>query len=188
MSKRAKDVPKLLESFADAALEQVELNRDDFLREVLVELARALEGVVGEPGLEAFMAQIGEAVGKRLSRDYRAALGVDALDVDQIAAVLVDLKQRIVAGFAVESIEDGVITLVNTTCPFGDHVVGHPALCAMTKHMFGRIAADSAGYARVSVDESIARGGGGCRVTVSLRSDGDMKDGAREFVSAERVN
>lgn len=47
--------------------------------------------------------------------------------------------------------------LGNRACPFGDKVIGHPALCMMTSNVFGSIAADNLGYAKVVVEEAIAR-------------------------------
>jgi hypothetical protein len=39
----------------------------------------------------------------------------------------------------------------------------------MTSNVFGVIAADNLGYAKVSLEETIARGDPGCRVVVYLR-------------------
>ena len=50
----------------------------------------------------------------------------------------------------------------------------------MTSNVFGSIAAENLGYARVQIDEAIARGDPGCRVTVFL-TPSDEESGAREY-------
>jgi hypothetical protein len=73
--------------------------------------------------------------------------------------------------------------LGNRACPFGDQVIGRPALCMMTSNVFGSIAADHLGYARVELQETIAQGSAGCRVVVHLdRPPGDVAvDGIEYF-------
>ncbi len=58
--------------------------------------------------------------------------------------------------------------LGNRACPFAEKVVGRPALCMMTSNVFGVIAAQNLGYAKVVIEEAIARGDAGCRVVVYL--------------------
>ena len=50
--------------------------------------------------------------------------------------------------------------------PFAEKVVGRPALCMMTSNVFGSIAAENLGYAKVVLEQAIARGDSGCRVVV----------------------
>lgn len=147
----------------------VRLDRDVFLRGLLRELAGTLEEVVGLPEAAGFISVVGGRIGEEIGREYRAALGVDGLSRAQVAAVLVDLKRRIGGDFFV--IEEGPehIALGNRACPFGEKVVGRPSLCMMTSSVFGRIAADNLGYARVELGETIAQGHAGCRVVVHLR-------------------
>ena len=87
------------------------------------------------------------------------------------------MKRRIDGGFSVECIEEDRIVLVNTRCPFGEHVEDRRSLCAMTSTVFGRIAADNLGYARVELGQTIAAGDGRCRVEVHLGEG----DGGREY-------
>ena len=71
----------------------------------------------------------------------------------------------------------------NRACPFGDKVVGRPSLCMMTSNVFGSIASDSAGYAKVAIEKAIARGDAGCLVTVYLRpSEPAAAAEGREYV------
>ncbi len=54
-------------------------------------------------------------------------------------------------------------------CPFGDKVVNRPAMCMMTSNVFGTIAANNLGYAKVQLQNTIAQGNSGCRVIVYLK-------------------
>ena len=139
------------------------------MRSVLRELVGILEQTVGEREAEAYVNHVGLALGRLLNADYRASFARDILDVPRVAATLVDLKARIDGGFAIESMDAERIILVNTACPFGDKVIGRPSLCRMTANVFGHIAAENLGYARVRIDESIARGDAGCRVIVAIK-------------------
>jgi predicted ArsR family transcriptional regulator len=143
-------------------------DRDQFVRELLRELAGVLEDAVGLEEAAGFVSLVGGRLGNRMNREYRESAGTDRLDVDQVAAALVDLKQRIGGGFSIERIDDERIVLVNTTCPFGEYVHGRESLCMMTSNVFGRIAADNLGYATVTLEETIATGDEGCRVVVHL--------------------
>jgi hypothetical protein len=62
-------------------------------------------------------------------------------------------------------------------------VVGRPSLCMMTSNVFGVLAAESAGYAKVVLEQTIAQGDPGCRVVVYLKP-GPAADAAegREYV------
>lgn len=152
-------------------------DRETFLRQLLRELAGVLEETVGIEDARGFIAVVGGRIGEMMNSDYVAATGGDALTVEQIAAALVDLKARIEGEFSVESIEDGRITLVNSACPFGDYVKDRPSLCMMTSNVFGRIAAVNRGYARVTLDKTIAEGDGMCRVIVDFNEG----EGGREY-------
>lgn len=139
------------------------------MRSVIRELAGSLQDVIGLDDAAGFVSIVGQRIGDDLNAQYREALGVPALDAAQVAEVLVDLKRRIDGGFRVESTDEHQIVLSNTRCPFGDKVLDRPALCMMTSNVFGSITAENLGYARVVLDETIARGAPGCRVIVHLR-------------------
>ena len=147
----------------------VPLERDLFLRTLLRELAGTLQEVVGLDEASGFVSVVGQNMGRQMDRDYRAALGVPRLARAQVADVLVDLKARIQGDFYVVEQDDEVIVLGNGACPFAEKVVGRPALCMMTSNVFGSIAAENLGYAKVELRETIAMGHPGCRVIVHLR-------------------
>ncbi len=153
---------------ASAASLQVPLNRDIFLRTLIRELSGTLEDVVGLEAAAGYISVVGQNVGEQINRDYRAAFRIDRLTRQQVSQVLVDLKRRIEGEFyIIEESEDKVV-LGNRRCPFGDRVIGRDSMCMMTSNVFGAIAADNLGYAKVELQETIAAGNLGCRVVVYL--------------------
>jgi predicted ArsR family transcriptional regulator len=173
----------------DKDLEQaaVPLDRDHFLRTLIRELAGTLEDVVGLEETSGYMSVVGGAIGAAIDRDYRAALQLDRLDRAQVAAVLVDLKRRIAGDFYILAQDDDRIVLGNRACPFGAMVAGRPSMCMMTSNVFGSIAASHLGYAKVELQETIARGHPGCRVVVHLKPTGAAlaAEGREYFTEAE---
>ncbi|MEC7522863.1 MAG: methanogen output domain 1-containing protein [Myxococcota bacterium] len=164
----------------------VVLERDLFLRKLLRHLSGAIEDVVGLDEASGLVSVVGRQMGREMDGQYREALGVRALDRAQVADVLVDLKARIEGDFYVISQDDEKIVLGNRACPFGEYVEGRPALCMMTSNVFGSIAAANLGWAKVTLEETIAEGAAGCRVVVWLQDDGAARaaDG-REYFGAE---
>jgi hypothetical protein len=57
----------------------------------------------------------------------------------------------------------------------------------MTSNVFGSIAANNVGYAKVELQETIARGAPGCRVVVYLKPTGEaaLAEGREYFAAAE---
>lgn len=157
----------------DDAIPVPGFDKDSFMRSVIRELAGILEDTVGEQDASAYVNHVGLLIGHALNQDYRTACGTDRLDPVQVASALVHLKERIDGGFSIERMDDASITMINSACPFGDKVIGRTSLCRMTANVFGHIAAENLGYARVGIEEAIARGDARCRVVISL---GDMED------------
>lgn len=147
----------------------VPLDRDLFLRTLVRELSGTLQDVVGLDEAAGFISVVGQAMGREIDGAYRAALEVDRLSREQVAAVLVDLKRRIQGDFHVVEADEERIVLGNRVCPFADKVLGRPAMCMMTSNVFGVIAAENLGYAKVELQDTIAAGAPGCRVVVHLR-------------------
>lgn len=161
----------------------VPLERDVFLRTMLRHLAGTLEQVVGLDEAAGFVSVVGQRTGDELNRDYKDALQVSNLSRAQVRDVLVDLKRRIQGDFYVIEEDDDKIVLGNRACPFAEQVVGRPALCMMTSNVFGSIAADNLGYAKVDIERAIARGDEGCRVVVYLKPtpEADAAQGREYF-------
>ncbi len=147
----------------------VPLDRDLFLRNLIRELAGTLEDVVGIEEASGFISVTGQAIGDQINRDYKHALAVSNLTREQVADVLVDLKRRIQGDFYIIEEDDEKILLGNRACPFGDKVLDRPSMCMMTSNVFGAIAADNLGYAKVELQETIAKGYAGCRIVVYLQ-------------------
>lgn len=168
----------------------VPLERDVFLRTLLRELAGTLQEVVGLEEASGFVSVVGQNMGRQMDRQYRAALGARRLDREQVADVLVDLKARIQGDFHIVEQSDERIVLGNRSCPFGDRVIGRPALCMMTSNVFGSITAENLGYAKVELGETIAMGHQGCRVIVHLRptAEADAAPGREYFGGSEALD
>jgi predicted ArsR family transcriptional regulator len=147
----------------------VPLERDVFLRTLIRELAGTLQEVVGLEEASGFVSVVGQKVGEQINATYKAALAVPELSRDQVAAVLVDLKRRIQGDFFIIEEDEEKIVFGNRACPFAEKVIGRPAMCMMTSNVFGGIAAENLGYAKVVLEETIAEGDPGCRVVVYLK-------------------
>lgn len=162
------------------------LERDSFMRNLIRELAGVLEEVVGIEDASGFVSVVGQRIGLQLERDYKAALGVSQLTPEQVAEVLVDLKRRIQGDFFIIAQEDDKIVLGNRACPFAEKVIGRPSMCMMTSNVFGAIAAENLGYAKVILEETIAQGHAGCRVIVHVRPTPEAEaQVGREYVKGD---
>lgn len=155
----------------DVSSARVELSRPDFFADVATTLAGELEETIGLVEASAFVGQVGDELGASISVRYAEALGGLPVEPKALAGILSDLKSRIGGDFAVESVSETEIVMVNTACPFSDRVKGRPSLCMMTTNVFGRVVSDARGYARVNIEKAIATGHPGCRVRVSLIDD-----------------
>jgi hypothetical protein len=163
----------------------VPLDRDLFLRTLIRELSGTLQDVVGLEEASGFVSVVGQRVGDQINDSYKLALQVPELSREQVADVLVDLKRRIQGTFYVIEQDDEKIVLGNRNCPFAEKVLGRPALCMMTSNVFGVIAAENLGYAKVDLEKTIAAGDGECRVIVHLKPTPDAgAAGGREYFKA----
>jgi len=153
----------------------VPLNRDVFLRTLIRELSGTLQDVVGLEEAAGFISIVGQNVGDMIDREYRGALGVERLSREQVAQVLVDLKRRIQGDFYIVEESEEKIVLGNRACPFADKVIGRPSMCMMTSNVFGSIAAENLGYAKVELQDTIAEGKAQCRVVVYLKPTAEAR-------------
>ncbi|GAB2622362.1 methanogen output domain 1-containing protein [Streptomyces capparidis] len=169
-------------SVSQVADADIGLDRDVFLRTLVRELATSLEAVVGLEEASGYISLVSQGVGNQINDSYTRALAVDRLDREQVAEVLVDLKQRIQGDFYIVEQDDERIVLASRSCPFAEKVVGRESMCMMTSNMFGTIAARNLGYAKVELQETIARGHGRCRVVVHLVPDKQAEEAVgREY-------
>ena len=158
----------------------VSLNQNSFLLSMIRELSGALQDVVGLEDARGFISIVGGQVGDEIDSSYKKALSVQKISRKHLSEVLIDFKRRIGGNFKLESEDDDKIVFTNTLCPYAENVTDRPALCLMTTNVFGRIAANNLGYARVDVAKSIAAGAQGCRVVVYLNAD-EGKTGQEYF-------
>lgn len=163
----------------------IPLERDIFLRSLIRELSGVLEDVVGVKEASGFISVVGQTVGEQIDQMYRHALQVPNLSREQVAEVCVDLKRRIQGDFYVIEEDEKKIVLGNRACPFGDKVLGRDSMCMMTSNVFGSITAENLGYAKVELQETIAKGHPGCRVAIYLSPTPEARasDG-REYFKA----
>ena len=160
---------------------EVELDPKGFMRSLLRHLTGALEDVIGAEDATSFVSIVSQNIGHQINDAYCRALQVDQLERRDLSAVLVDLKRRIEGDFFVIRETEDQLVLGNRACPFGDQVHDRPSLCMMTSGVFGVIAAQSQGYARVKLNHTIAAGHPGCRVTIYLNPNDDEGDGREYF-------
>ena len=165
----------------------IPLERDWFMRNLIRELSGLLEEMVGLEETAGFISVVGQHIGTEINQFYRQEMNIPKLNREQVADVLADLKRRIKGSFEVEEQDDNKIVLVNQDCPFADKVKDRPSLCMMTSNVFGVIAADNLGYAKVDLEKTIARGDPGCRVVIYLNPDSEEAQAAkgREYFETE---
>ena len=164
----------------------IPLDRDWFVRSLIRELSGLLEDVVGLEEASGFISVVGQTIGNVVDQQYRHALNITNLSSEQIAQVLVDLKRRIQGDFYIIEQDEEKIVLGNRACPFADMVKDRPSLCMMTSNVFGTITAESNGYAKVDLEQTIAAGDKECRVVVYLQATdtANASDG-REYFKAD---
>jgi predicted ArsR family transcriptional regulator len=161
---------------------EIPLERDLFLRTLIRELSGTLQDVVGLEDAAGFVSVVGQRMGEQINSEYRQALEVGQLNRQQVADVLVDLKRRIQGDFYIIEETDAKIVLGNRQCPFAEKVHDRPAMCMMTSNVFGTIASENLGYAKVSLEQTIAEGDPECRVVVYLKPTEESDQAAgREY-------
>lgn len=161
----------------------IPLERDLFLRKLLRELTGTLQDIVGMEAATGYINTVGAVMGEWIEQQYRQGLGGDHLDVQQVADVFVDLKQRLNGDFYIISLDNEKIVVGNRRCPFGEFAQDRPSLCMMTSNVFGRIAAENIGYARVELQKTIAQKDPECRIVVHLKPRENAPADEREYYS-----
>lgn len=174
-----------LDSIQNVDTANVPLDRDVFLRNLIRHLAGTMEEVLGINEASCFMSIVGQTLGDQIDRDYKQALAVSNLTRDQITDVLVDLNRRIRSNFYVIEEHENKIILANGGCPFGNETACPSSLCTITSNILGVIVAENLGYAKVELQQTIARGQPGCRVVVHLNPSPEAEAAeGREYLKA----
>lgn len=164
----------------------ISLERDGFCRNIIRELSGLLQDMIGLDEAEGYISIVGQNIGNAINEEYKSKLGVDCFDADQLAGVLVDLKDRIHGDFRVEEQTEEKLVFSNSVCPFGDKVKDRESLCMMTSNVFGTITAANNDFAKVVLNDTIARGCDHCKVTVYLKNTDEAQDeDGREYFKEE---
>lgn len=161
----------MAETYQDVPYEELplDLNRDLFMRLLITNFAHVIENLINSDMAETYVMQVGLSMGKQLEDVYKAAFGVEDLELEQYARVIVDLKRHIHGRFYLVEATPERVTTKTTTCPFEGIVQNSPSLCMMTSSVFGGMAARNFDYAKVELKERIALGHAGCTVVVHLK-------------------
>ena len=157
------------------------LEREGFFGTLIRELSGTLQDLVGLEEASGFISVVGQTMGGQINQEYKSALKLSNLSREQVGEVLIDLKKRIQGDFYIIEQSDEKIVFGNHVCPFGEKVIDRPSMCMITSNVFGSIAADNLGYAKVELQETIANGDSGCRVVVYL----ECTEEAEEAVGRE---
>lgn len=151
------------------------------MRSLALTMTHALEEVVGLEEASGFISFVAQSLGQDIHDLYCEQLGADRVPRSCLGDVLVDLKQRIGGDFHIAEESDDRIVLGNRHCPFGSGVRGRHSLCLLTSNVFGVIASESTGYARVELEETLAADDMECRIVVHLRRDRGATNGREYF-------
>lgn len=161
------------------------LEREGFFGTLIRELSGTLQDLVGLEEASGFISVVGQTMGGKINQEYKSALKLSNLCREQVAEVLVDLKRRIQGDFYIIEQSDDKIVFGNHVCPFAEKVIDRPSMCMMTSNVFGSIAAENLGYAKVELQETIANGDSGCRVVVYLKYTEEAEEAVgREYFKA----
>ena len=156
--------------------------REGFFLDMLRDISGTLQEIVGLEEAEGYMSLVGTAMGARILARWMAETGRTRLEPADLPDLLLDLKARIGGGFRLARADGAGLEFLNDRCPFGARAEGRPSLCMMTSNVFGHIAAEAQGYARVELAETLAAGDTRCRVLVHFRRDAGS---GRVYFSAE---
>lgn len=148
----------------------VVLNETAFLRKFIRHITGTLEDVVGLHESNGFVATVAQRMGEQLNEAYRLSMGLDRLSLQHVTQVFIDLQKQINGDFSVTHEGEEKIVITGCACPFGKEVVDRPSLCMMTSNMLAVIAAENLGYAKASIEESLARGDNRCRIVMYLNN------------------
>ncbi|GJD46651.1 hypothetical protein AFCDBAGC_4534 [Methylobacterium cerastii] len=164
---------------------QIGIDRERFLGMVVRVLNSTLEDTVGSRETSGFINLVGLAISEEIEAEYLRAAGTSRLDLKATIGALIDLKRRLGGDFYVIEETAERIVLGNRRCPFGDLAKDSPSMCMVTSHVFGHMVAESQGYGRVTLADTIARGAHGCRIVIDLDPDAPDDGGQAYFGKAD---
>ncbi|GMM73576.1 hypothetical protein MTsDn5_35290 [Alteromonas gracilis] len=77
------------------ACKNIDIDASSFHQIILLELEKLLEDVIGYEESKSFISMVADKVGELLYNKYKVEINDEAMTLDTIAHVLVDLKRRI---------------------------------------------------------------------------------------------
>jgi predicted ArsR family transcriptional regulator len=166
---------------SEFARASIDIDREEFLGLVLGAFGDALEDTVGRAEASGFIALVGMAVSEEVKARYLRAAGTKRLDLRATLEAMIDLKRRLGGDFHIIEQTPRRIVLGNRRCPFGDLAKKSPSMCAVTSNVFGHMVAESQGYGRITLADTIARGASGCRIVIDLDPDAADEGGQAYF-------
>lgn len=176
---------------ADQFITPIALERESFMRQLIVSLGHLNEGILGSDVAGAYIMNVGLSMGAAIEAEYKRFWGIErSFTLDEYAHVIVDLKQKIHGNFSLVSKSPTKVVVQTTSCPFDDMVRYSPSLCFMTSSVFGGIAARNFGYAKVVLHKRIALGDPGCYVSIHLQRtpEAEASIGKEYFPEIERAS
>jgi len=160
----------------------IPLTKDLFLCTLIRELAGTLQQIVGLREAEGYISIVGHTMGDWINRLYKKKYNTSKLDQEQVIHALMNLKKQIGGKFYIIEKNEEKIVFGNHTCPFDQQILNRPCICMVTSNVFGSITAANLGYAKVELDETIAKGDKQCKVIVyHKRSPAADKAHGREY-------
>lgn len=134
-------------------------------------------------GSHDYIEHLGVAASSCFESIYREQRELsDALNLDQYADLIINIKNNIGGNFKRESSEKGVVRVTNNRCPFGSAVKDAPELCRMTSSVFGSIAARNFGYAKVALNKRLAVNDDKCEVCIYTDRETAVGHSGDEYV------
>ena len=156
-------------------------DREMFLATVVKALNDTLGDTVGPREAKGFDHLVGMAVAEQVLAGYLAAAGASRLDLTATLDALLDWKRRLGGDFTILERTDKRVVLVYGRCPFAGLAGDTGAMCRVASHVFGHMVAESQGYGRVTLTDTIARGAAGCRIVIDLDPDAPDDGGQSYF-------
>lgn len=145
--------------------------RELFLAMLVRAFNDTLCDTVGPREAEGFNHLVGMAIAEQVLASYLAVAGVSRLDLTATLDAMRDWKRRLGGDFTILERTDKRVVLVNGRCPFAGMIGDSGAMCRVASHVFGHMVAESQGYGRVTLSDTIARGSHGCRIVIDLEPD-----------------
>lgn len=151
---------------------QVAIDREGFLTMVVGALSDTLGTMVGQREAEGFVNLVGMTISEQVLALYLKASGASRLNLVETLDAILDWKRRLGGDFRILETTGSEVVLINSRCPFAGPAAPPGAMCKMTSHVIGHMVAESQGYGRVTLADTIARGSPGCRIVIDLDPGG----------------